>query len=94
MQPKDLLYMGLGAAFMAKDRVEELLNDITEKGDISREEARKFMEDAKERAQKERAEWEKSMKDSVREVLNDFGVATKDDIKKLEKLLKQSKSAS
>ncbi|QJT10895.1 phasin family protein [Oceanidesulfovibrio marinus] len=94
MQPKDLLYMGLGAAFMAKDRVEELLNDITEKGDISREEARKFMEDAKERAQKERDDWEKSMKDSVREVLNDFGVATKDDIKKLEKLLKQSKSAS
>lgn len=93
MQPKDLLYLGLGAAFMAKDRMDEIMKDIEEKGDISREEARQFVEDAKERAQKERAEWEKTIKDSVREVLDETGVATKDDIKKLEKLLK-SKSAS
>ncbi|MFW5734431.1 MAG: phasin family protein [Oceanidesulfovibrio sp.] len=93
MQPKDLLYLGLGAAFMAKDRMEEIIKDIEEKSDISREEARQFVEDAKERAQKERKEWEKTVKDSVREVLDDMGVATKDDIKKLEKLLK-SKAAS
>ena len=93
MQPKDLLYLGLGAAFMAKDRMDEILKDIEEKGDISREEARKFMEDAKERAQKERAEWEKSIKDSVRDVLDDMGVATKDDIKKLEKLIKSKASS-
>ncbi len=93
MQPKDLLYLGLGAAFMAKDRMDEIMKDIEEKSDISREEARQFVEDAKERAQKERAEWEKTIKDSVREVLDETGVATKDDIKKLEKLLK-SKSAS
>ncbi|TVM18658.1 hypothetical protein DPQ33_04030 [Oceanidesulfovibrio indonesiensis] len=93
MQPKDLLYLGLGAAFMAKDRMEEIMKDLEEKSDISREEARQFVEDAKQRAQKERDEWEKTIKDSVRETLDDMGVATKDDIKKLEKLLK-SKAAS
>jgi polyhydroxyalkanoate synthesis regulator phasin len=93
MQPKDLLYLGLGAAFMAKDRMEEIMKDLEEKSDISREEARQFVEDAKQRAQKERDEWEKTIKDSVREALDDMGVATKDDIKKLEKLLK-SKAAS
>ncbi len=89
MQPKDLLYLGLGAAFMAKDKIEELLDEIEEKGEISRDEAKRFVEDAKQRAEKEREETENLVKEKVKEAIAEMGIATKDDIAELKALLQK-----
>ncbi|MCA1946387.1 MAG: hypothetical protein LDL30_14100 [Desulfovibrio sp.] len=87
MLPKDLLYIGLGAAYMAKDKMEDLLNDLEERGKLSREEAAKFLDDAKERAAKERSDMESSVKTALREAVAELGLATKDDVEALKKLI-------
>ncbi|GAB7082157.1 phasin family protein [Megalodesulfovibrio paquesii] len=88
MLPKDLLYIGLGAAYMAKDKMDDLLSDLEERGKLSREEAEKFLDDAKERAAKERSDLEASIKGALREAVADLGLATKEDIESLKKLIK------
>ncbi|AGW14894.1 phasin family protein [Megalodesulfovibrio gigas] len=88
MLPKDLLYIGLGAAYMAKDKMDELLGDLEERGKLSREEAEKFLDDAKARAAKERTDMEASLKTALREAVAELGLATKDDVEDLKKLIK------
>ena len=53
MKPVDLLYMGLGAAFLAKDKFEAFVDDLEKRGELSKTEAQKFLDDAKARAKQE-----------------------------------------
>ena len=89
MKPVDLLYMGLGAAFLAKDKFGEALNDLEKRGQLSREEAQGFLNDAKARAKQEEEALAARIRDEVKKVLTDMGLATKDDIAELKALLTQ-----
>ena len=89
MKPVDLLYMGLGAAFLAKDKFGEALNDLEKRGQLSREEAQGFLNDAKARAKQEEEALAARIRDEVKKVLTDMGLATKDDIAELKALLAQ-----
>ena len=89
MKPVDLLYLGLGAAFLAKDKVGEVLADLEKRGQLSREEAQKFFDDAKTRAKQEEEALAARIRDEVKKVLTDMGLATKDDIAELKALLTQ-----
>ena len=89
MKPVDLLYMGLGAAFLAKDKFGEALADLEKRGQLSREEAQGFLNDAKARAKQEEEALAARIRDEVKKVLTDMGLATKDDIAELKALLAQ-----
>ena len=89
MKPVDLLYLGLGAAFLAKDKFGEVLADLEKRGQLSREEAQKFFDDAKIRAKQEEEALAARIRDEVKKVLTDMGLATKDDIAALKALLTQ-----
>jgi polyhydroxyalkanoate synthesis regulator phasin len=89
MKPVDLLYMGLGAAFLAKDKFDELLDDLEKRGQMSRSEAKTFLEDAKARAQKEEEALSARIREEIKKVLEDMGLATKDDIAEIKALLKK-----
>ena len=89
MKPVDLLYMGLGAAYLAKDKFDEVLNDLEKRGQLSREEAQSFLNDAKTRAKQEEEALAARIRDEVKKVLTDMGLATKDDIAELKALLTQ-----
>lgn len=84
---KDLFYLGIGAAMIAKDRVEEEAKEMLEKGKISREEQQEFVKKAKARAQEEEKEFQEKFKSAIKEVLSEMGLATKDDIEELKKLI-------
>jgi len=89
MKPVDLLYMGLGAAFLAKDRFDEVLNELETRGQISRDEAKNFLSDAKNRAKQEEEALAARIREEVKKVLEEMGLATKDDIAELKALLTQ-----
>jgi polyhydroxyalkanoate synthesis regulator phasin len=101
MKASDLFYLGLGGAFMAKDRAEKILDEMEERGQISRDEANKVIDEAKERARKQQEELDQTIKKRVKESIQEYGLATKDDIEdlkqhiskemdELKKLLKKS----
>ena len=87
MRARDLLYLGLGAAFMTRDRIEKELDNLEKQGEMSREEIKKFLHEAKERAQKEQEDLDERVRTKVKEAFSEFGVATKDDIEELKKLI-------
>lgn len=87
MKPVDLLYMGLGAAFLAKDKFEEFVDELEKRGEMSRSEAKNFLEDAKARALKEEEALNTRIHEELRKVLEGMGLATKEDIAELKALL-------
>jgi polyhydroxyalkanoate synthesis regulator phasin len=82
---KDLLYIGLGGALLAKEKVEQELNELVEKGKLNKEEAQKLIDKAKAKGEEEEKEFKTKLKEAVREVLNEMDLATKADIEALKK---------
>jgi polyhydroxyalkanoate synthesis regulator phasin len=86
---KDLLYIGLGGALLAKEKVEKELNELVEKGKLNKEEAQKLIDKAKTKGEEEEKEFKAKLKEAVREVLEEMNLATKDDIEALKKSQKK-----
>ena len=70
MKPVDLLYIGLGAAFLAKDKFDEALDALEKRGELSRTEAEAFLKDAKARAQKEEEALAERIREELKKVLD------------------------
>ena len=85
---KDILYIGLGSALLAKEKVEEELNKLVEKGKLSKDDAKKLIDDAKKRGEEEGEKAKEELKKALREVLKDLDIATKKDIEDLKESLK------
>jgi polyhydroxyalkanoate synthesis regulator phasin len=80
---KDLIYIGLGSALLAKEKVEKELNELVEKGKLNKEEAQKFLDKAKAKGEEEEQEFKSKVKEAVREVLDEMNLATRSDIETL-----------
>ena len=92
MKPVDLLYMGLGAAFLAKDKFEEFVDEMEKRGEMSRTEAKNFLEDAKARAKQEEEAVNARIHKELQKVLEGMGLATKEDIAELKALIEKKSS--
>ena len=80
---KELLYTGLGGALLLKERVEEEVEKLQEKGKLSKEDADKFIEKLKIRGEEEEEQLKAHIKDALKEVIDEMGLATKSDIEAL-----------
>ena len=83
MMIKELLYTGLGGALLLKERVEEEVEKLQEKGKLSKEDADKFIEKLKIRGEEEEEKLKAHIKDALKEVIDEMGLATKSDIEAL-----------
>ena len=80
---KDLIYIGLGGALLAKEKVEKELSELVDKGKLNKEEAQSFIDKAKAKGEEEEKEFKAHLKEVIKETLEEMGVATKEDIKTL-----------
>lgn len=80
---KELLYTGLGGALLLKERVEEEVEKLQEKGKLSKEDADKFIEKLKVRGEEEEEKLKAHIKEALKEVIDEMGLATKADIEAL-----------
>lgn len=80
---KDLMYIGLGGALLAKEKVEKELNVLVEKGKLNKDEAQNFIDKAKVKGEEEEKEFRSHLKEMIKETFEEMGVATKEDIKTL-----------
>ncbi len=87
MKPTDLLHIGLGAAFMAKEKIEAQLKDLEQLGTISKDELNRFVEEAQQRAKQETDALDARIKEKVAEAARELGLATKEDIAEIKALL-------
>lgn len=80
---KELLYTGMGGALLLKEKVEEELKKLEEKGKISTTDTKTFLESLKSKGEDEEKRLKEELKAAVREVIEELGIATKQDIESL-----------
>ncbi len=85
---KELIFTGLGATAVIKDKVEDELKKLEEKGKIDSSDVKGFIESLEKKGQDEEERLKKHIKDSLKEAINELGLATKKDLEKLKKDLK------
>lgn len=76
----DMVKMGLGTLLVAKDRVEEFVNDAVKQGDVSKEEGSRFLEELKKDMANRGDEVQKGLQNEIHKALKSLGVATKEDL--------------
>ena len=82
---KNVFYLGAGFAFMTKEKIEELKKDLIDKGKMTQDEGKQFVDDLIKKSEKAKADTEKKVRDLVDEQLDRMKVATSDDIAELRK---------
>lgn len=85
---KEMIFTGLGGALLLKEKVEEELKTLEEKGKIKTDDAKSFLESLEKKGKEEDERIKCKIKDMFKEVLDELGVATKADLEKLKEDLK------
>lgn len=80
---KEILTTGLGGALLLKERVEEEVEKLQEKGKLSKEDAHTLIEKLKTRGEEEEEKLKRHIKEALKEVIDEMGLATKSDIEGL-----------
>lgn len=84
--------MGIGAAMLAKDRVQELADELVERGKMNRDEAGTFVNRVYAEADKANSDLQSTVAREVDRVLGGLGVATAKDIASIRDELTEIKS--
>ncbi len=86
---KNALYVGLGAAFLTKEKIEELKADLIEKGKMSQEEGKQFVDDLLRKSEKAKDQLELWINKRVEDRIKQLNLATKDEIAELERKIEE-----
>ena len=77
---KNIAYAGIGLAFLTKEKIEEIKNELLEKGRLSQEEGKRFAADLVSRSEKAKEELDQWVDKKVRERLDRLNLASKDEV--------------
>lgn len=85
---KDLVYAGIGAAVVMREKVEEEVKKLEDEGKIKTTDAKTFLDSIEKKGKEEQDKAKEQLKSSLKEVINELGLATKEDLEKLKEELK------
>ena len=88
---KKTMLTGVGLAAMTREKVEELAKELIEKGKLSEKEGKELVDDMVKRSEKAKKDLDKKMENMVTKILKKMDVATKKDIARLEKKIRNVK---
>ncbi len=88
---KKSMLTGIGLALKTWDEVEDLVNDLQKKGEMSETEGRKFLDDARQRYEETQEKLEKRIESSVKDFLKKTQIVTTDELKDLKKEIRELK---
>ncbi|MGD9719503.1 MAG: hypothetical protein AB7U24_09690 [Sulfurimonadaceae bacterium] len=79
----NLLYTGIGAAALMKEKVEKEMQKLQEEGKIKTSDAKSFLESIEQKGKDEEKRLKEELKSALKEVIEELGIATKEDLAKL-----------
>ena len=88
---KKAMFIGLGLAFMTKEKIEEFSKELVEKGKLSETEGKEFIDELQKKSEEARKKVEDQIKNSVKDTLKKMNIPTRDDLLKLEKQVEELK---
>lgn len=80
---------GIGVISLTQEKVEEFTQEMIKKGEISKEEGKKFVKDVLSEKEKQLKDIEEKINERVRENLKKSGVVMKSDITALERKIEK-----
>jgi len=80
---KELLHVGLGSAVVLKEKIEEELKVLEEKGKISTSDAKSFIDSISQKGKEEDEKLKAKFKEMLQEVIDELGLATKKDLEEM-----------
>jgi polyhydroxyalkanoate synthesis regulator phasin len=78
----NLLYTGIGAAALMKEKVEVEMKKLQEEGKIKTADAKSFLESIEQKGKDEEKRLKEELKSALKEVIEELGLATKEDLAK------------
>lgn len=89
---KNMFYIGAGAAFLTKEKLEELKTDLVEKGKVTQEEGKQLFEEMFKKSEEAKNQLERKIQDAVTDQLKKKNVATGDDVAELKRQVNELKA--
>jgi len=88
---KNLIMASLGAAHTIKEQVEKDLKKLEEEGKLSKEDFKTFISSLEEKGKIEEENVKEHIKSHLKELVEELGLVTKEDLEKLKEELKENK---
>ncbi len=85
---KNIVYFGIGALSISREKAEKVFSEMVEKGEMSSEEARQWVDDVIKRGEEERGEFKDLVRKEIEEIKKELPLATKSDLETIEARLK------
>jgi len=82
---KKMGLFGIGVISLTQEKIEEFSQEMIKKGEISKEEGRRFVKEVLSEQEKQMKELQNTIDGKVKEALEKSGVAMKNDLASLEK---------
>ena len=88
---KKSLLMGIGLALKTGDEVDDLVKELEKKGEMPREEGKKFLDELKKRYEETQTKLEERVEKSVKDFLKKADIVTGEELKGLKKEIRELK---
>jgi len=85
---KDLLYSGVGAAMVLKEKVEDEVKKLEDEGKLKKDDAKTFLDSIEKKGKDKEAKFKEELKSTLKEVIEELDIATKADLETLKEDLK------
>lgn len=86
---KNLVYTGVGAAFLTRDKLDEIRKELVERGNLTREEGKEFVEDLLKKSDSARDQLELWLNRKVEERVKGLNLATADEVNDLRRKIEE-----
>lgn len=80
---KNIVYTGVGAAFLTKEKIEELKGELVEKGKISQDEGKQFVDELINKSEKAKDQLNQWINAQVEARIKQLNLVTSDDLAEL-----------
>lgn len=77
---QNIMYAGIGAATLTKEKLEELQDELIEKGKMSRDEGKQFVDELRSKSEKAKEQLDQWITRRVDDQVKQLNLASKDEI--------------
>ncbi len=74
---------GIGLLSMTREKAQKIIEDLSHEGELQKSEVKQWVDQLSDRGEEERQALRKLIRDEMKKVMDDMGLATKEDIQKL-----------
>ncbi|MCI5208796.1 MAG: hypothetical protein D3910_08385 [Candidatus Electrothrix sp. ATG2] len=86
---KNIIYTGVGAAFLTRDKLDEVRKELVDRGNLTKEEGKEFVEDLLKKSDSARDQLELWLNRRVEERIKGLNLATADELNDLRRKIEE-----